>query len=126
MLNKKWLIISIIELVIIFILIIKFVQFYIIPTKYELSDLSDDIVSSELVNKELFENGCVPDADAAKRICSPIIDEMVGKKFVGMYEIEYDEINRVWCVSKYTLFEQGGAVVISQDSGAVINAWLYK
>ncbi len=127
MVKKRWFVISIIELVVIIAIAAIFLCHNLLPSSYKEADLSENIIATSVGNTYDFgECGYIADANTAKRICSPIIDDMVGKDFIGLYDIEYDKENRLWCVSKYTLFEPGGAVVIEQDTGRVINARLYK
>ncbi len=125
--NKAWFIVSMVELGIIVLCALLFVGYHFIPNGYRECDLSVDIdIAQQYDVGYSHKNGFIPDTITAKRVCSPIIDAMVGKKFIGNYEIEYDEENRMWSVSKYSMFEQGGVVIISQDTGEIISAYLSK
>ncbi len=125
--KKAWFIVSMVELGIIVLCALLFIGYYFIPNGYREGDYSVEVdITKHFDEGYSCTNGFIPDAITAKRVCSPIIDAMVGKKFIGNYEVEYDAKKRMWLVSKYSLFEQGGAVIVSQDTGEIIYAYLYK
>lgn len=90
------------------------------------TDLKAYITQFDEGNCYLSENGYIPNAKAAREIGSCIIDNMVGSKSIGFVNIEYDEINHLWKVSKGYLFNNGGFVVMDQYSGKVVKALMYK
>lgn len=125
--NKAWFIVSMVELGVIVLCALLFIGYYFIPSGGKPADLSAELnISNSYDEGYSHGNGFIPDEITAKRVCSPIIDAMVGNKFIGEYEIEYDKENRMWSVSKYSLIEQGGVVIISQDTGEIISAYLWK
>jgi len=93
--------------------------------KFEKANLEEYLVKHSNRNY-LPDAGYIPDAKTAKIIGSQILDNLNGNSgyiFSGVY-IEYDEENRLWLVSKgYSLF-RGGEIVLEQDSGKVIKAFL--
>lgn len=79
--------------------------------------------------------GYIPDANAAARVGGAIIDgvfEEVGHKILpwergkAMAFVEHDPTLRLWRISKGYIFRGGACVILEQDTGAVVNAWLTK
>ena len=98
MVKKRWFVISIIELVVIIAIAAIFLCHNLLPSSYKEVDLSENIIATSVGNTYDFgECGYIADANTAKRICSPIIDDMVGKDFIGLYDIEYDKENETDC-----------------------------
>lgn len=79
------------------------------------------------------EAGYISDAITAKIIGSQIIDKMVGNSHFhpGRVTVEYDEENRLWKISKgyfygFFTFGPGGVIVIEQDNGKIVKAFMTK
>jgi len=72
--------------------------------------------------------GYIPDAQTAKIVGAQIIDNMVGQKSLTNLSVvvEYDEENRLWLVGKGYFPHHGGEVILEQDSGKVVKAFLTK
>lgn len=88
-------------------------------------------VYMEMVPENNFyaNKACIPDAKTAAKVGSAIIDNMCNKNgfHFGFITVEYDGTNRLWEVNKaYGLFNQGGFVIIKQDTGEIIRALLNK
>ncbi|MBR2353483.1 MAG: hypothetical protein IKA76_03155 [Clostridia bacterium] len=66
----------------------------------------------------------------AARVGSAIIDDMCGKGIFNLWSpitVSYDETNRLYRVQKgYSIFNQGGFVILNQDTGEVVRALRYK
>jgi hypothetical protein len=77
--------------------------------------------------------GYIPDVKTAKIIGSQIIDKMTGNSRFRLsgVTIDYDEKNRLWRINKGYFYDvyafgSGGTVVIEQDSGTIIKAFMTK
>ncbi len=71
--------------------------------------------------------GYIPDAKTAKIIGSQIIDKITGSShIISKIVIKYDAENRLWLVIKNYFPRNGGIVIMEQDSGKVVKAFLTK
>lgn len=92
-------------------------------------NLRDYIDQFHEENNYFSDNGYIPDAKTAEIIGSQIIDKMTGgnRYEISGTTVEYDPENRLWMVSKgYLNRRHGGVVIMEQDSGKVVNAFLTK
>ena len=91
------------------------------------TDLENYRESSD-ANNYYFGGECVPDAKTAAKIGETIIDNMCNSDFFefGVVTVEHDSENRLWKVSKGSLFSKGGFVVVDQRNGEIVKALLNK
>ena len=91
------------------------------------TDLKNYRESSD-VNNYYSDGECVPDAKTAAKIGEAILDNMCNYSFLGfgVVTVEHDSENRLWKVSKGSLFSKGGFVVIDQQNGEIVKALLNK
>jgi len=124
--KKIWFYLCITEAALIFAAAVYILPEFL-PVKAEEADLSDFLPQFAESNNYVPDAGYIPDAKTAKTVGACIIDNLAGKKGLGSYRVKYDGKNRLWYVSKgYFFFSPGGVVVIEQDTGRVIEAWLEK
>jgi len=81
-----------------------------------------------LENNYKSDEGYIPDYKTAARVGGGIIDSMLDKSVFdfGHTTVRYDAENRLWKVTRGYLFDQGGFVIIEQDTGRVVKALLNK
>lgn len=132
MTKKIWFYLCIIEAAILSVIIVVFLWQSFSPITVEQANLTEYLDKDKSVDY-LPQTGYIPDAETAKTIGSAIIDKMVGNSSFrpSGVDIEYDEENRLWKISKgyfygFFTFGPGGVVVIEQDSGKIVNAYLTK
>ena len=69
----------------------------------------------------------IPNAKIAKNIGEAVIEAMKGERlFLPFTNITYDKENRLWMIVSGSLFDPGGIVILDQDTGNVVTAWLQK
>ena len=84
-----------------------------------LDDLTED-------NDNYPEVGYIPDAKTAAAVGGAVIDQLTGKHLFGAVTVSYDPEARLWLVHKGYFPHAGGFVIIEQDSGRIIKAFLCK
>ncbi len=126
--KKTWFYLCIIESII---LIGSIAAFFLFSThmikKVETVDLTSYLKETE-IHYWQPEEGFIPNAETAKAIGSEIIDNLLGKRTfdIKAVTVKYDEKNRLWLVHKGYLFNQGGKVILSRDTGEIISVSLDK
>lgn len=127
MTKKIWFYLSVIQTIILVGIIAVSMWSSLSVPKYKNTDLKKYLEEHKYVNY-LPAAGYIPDAKTAKIVGSQIIDRMTGNSgfVISEINIEYDEENRLWLVSKSYLFKNGGIIVIQQDSGEIIKAFLVR
>jgi len=95
--------------------------------QYKNADLSEYLEEAEIY-KPQPKQGYVPDAKTARRIGCKVIDNLknLPDNCLGGATVEYDEERRLWRVHRWYIITQGGYVLIEQDSGKVVAAFLQK
>jgi len=98
----------------------------IVPATVE-ADLSHFLEPSESP-KYIPDEGYISNAKAAKEVGTQIINDFCNpNEFTFSHvTIIYDKENRLWKVEKGFFPNNGGTVVLSQDTGEVITLFLWK
>lgn len=129
--RKIWFYLFIIQAIILVLITVFLIHPFAQSTVKQV-DLSEFLNEYENINY-LPQAGYIPDAKTAQIIGSAIIDKMTGNSPIrpSGVSVEYDQENRLWAITKgyyYGLFAfgAGGVVVIEQDSGKIIEAYLTK
>ena len=125
MTRKIWFYLCIIQSVILVCILGIFLWCSLSTPNVQKANLKEYLVKHSNWNY-LPDAGYIPDAKTAKIIGSQILDNLNGNSgyIFSRVSIEYDEENRLWLVSKgYSLF-RGGEIVLEQDSGKVIKAFI--
>lgn len=126
--NKKaWFYAFIAAILVVVILIAALFNCSYMFTVAKETDLKNYCESSD-VNNYYSDGECVPDAKTAAKIGEAIIDNMCNSGFFsfGVVTVEHDSVNRLWKVSKGSLFSKGGFVIIDQQNGEIVKALLNK
>ena len=130
--KNVWCYLSVIQTAMILILIGVLLWQTFSETTAEKADLKAFLDEHESVGY-LPQAGYIPDAKTAGTIGSAIIDKMSEESVFrpDSVTVEYDEENRLWLISKnyfygFFAFGPGGVVVIEQDSGKIVKAFLTK